>query len=824
MARILVLTTDLPYFPGRMGVDFFNLRHLARSCHVGIVGPYYDFFPATGVANLEKAVQKLYLWPRPAAPAPLFVETVPFAQLPKWALRIPRAWRRWLLRRLVGISGQPDDAYHMLAILANCAPQLLNALQDHPWEGIVLIQSSLAPWMNFLPRYGAKIVYFHDVRSDYLARRKNKNERTSASVATIAHQERKIAAAADAVGFVSNLDYERAQKLFDLPQVAKVAPIPVDTDYFTPRPADWPKAERKIVLFTGHLRHPPNIDAVLYFVREIWPLIRAREPNAVFQAVGLTPDPVLESELAKTPQAELHANAPDIRPFFWNASVYVVPMRYGGGVRQKIFEAWSMRVPVVCTTMGAEGTVARSGVNCWLEDTPAQFAERVISLLASPPSKTLLDTAKTQVQETNSIPAAAGSFEKLVRSGIAGRRTRPYRLLYDLRWMKPGHAGGVEQMSYELIQAISHIDHQNDYRIYGPRSALHDWKLDPIFKRKKFYSDRTEKNWKSLVATVGNRLAESLDLHPVLTPEMQTLSAYRKMDFDMVHSTVGYIHPDLQAFPNILTIHDLQHLRYPEFFGADEWQTREQLYRNSAQRATHITCISEFTRQDVHQRYGIPLEKMTTIWNIPSRNVWKPLDEDQRMALLAGMGVKERFLFFPAHCWPHKNHARLIEAFALILPKIDEDFILVLTGRPFPADHPARDLIVKHRLESRVRHLGYRSPLEIRALYQSCFLLVFPSLFEGFGMPVAEAIIAEKPVACSNVTSLPEVAGDAALTFDPTDIHDIGGRVVDIINDPACRDRLVAAARGRKALFSARKIAVETLSLYRRVHEMIYQS
>lgn len=91
-------------------------------------------------------------------------------------------------------------------------------------------------------------------------------------------------------------------------------------------------------------------------------------------------------------------------------------------------------------------------------------------------------------------------------------------------------------------------------------------------------------------------------------------------------------------------------------------------------------------------------------------------------------------------------------------------------------------------------------------------------------MPVAEAIIAEKPVACSNVTSLPEVAGDAALTFDPTDIHDIGGRVVDIINDPACRDRLVAAARGRKALFSARKIAVETLSLYRRVHEMIYQS
>ncbi len=822
MKSVLVLTTDLPFFPGKNGHDFFNVRFLAQHFHVGIVAPSYEFFPKDGVANLESAVHRLYVWPRPVDSSPLFVTRSPSAWLPGWASLFPKAWQRRFLRRLLNIHDQPADAYDRLAILANCAPYLLRALQDRPWEALVVIQTSLAPWLHFLPSFGARVAYFHDVRSDYLKRAQGEARPPRREIQQVLQQERTITTAADAVGFVSPLDQQRARELLSLPETVGVAPIPVDTDYFVPRPTDRPPANRKIVLFTGHLRHPPNVDAVLYFLAEVWPRVLEQQPDAIFQAVGMIPDPRIESAIQRAPQAELHPNVPDIRPFFWDASVYVVPMRFGGGVRQKIFEAWCMRVPVVSTPMGAEGTAAQNGTNCWLEAEPRPFAERVANVLASSQEAKLLDIAQQGVHRTNSITAAAGAFAELVRKGVSARRRQPYRLLYDLRWMRLGEAGGVEQMTYELIHAISHLDRSNSYRVYAPRSAFNEWDLAGAFDCQHFYSDDREKSWEALHATVANRLAESVGLLPVLTPEMRTLRAYRKMDFDMVHSMPGYTHPDLQAFPNILTILDLQHLAHPEFFTRSEWETREQLYRASAQRAAHITCISEYTRQEVHHHYGIPLERMTTIWIIPSRNIWTPPEETERLRLMTAMGVTGRFLFFPAHSWPHKNHARLIEAFALILPHIEEDFVLVLTGRPFPADHPARVAIARHKLEKRVLHLGYRSPLEIRALYHSCFMLVFPSLFEGFGMPVAEAMAAGKPIACSNVTSLPEIAGDAALTFDPTNIHDIGGRLLEIINAPARREQLMDAARRRRPLFSARKIAVETLSLYQRVHEALY--
>jgi glycosyltransferase involved in cell wall biosynthesis len=188
------------------------------------------------------------------------------------------------------------------------------------------------------------------------------------------------------------------------------------------------------------------------------------------------------------------------------------------------------------------------------------------------------------------------------------------------------------------------------------------------------------------------------------------------------------------------------------------------------------------------------------------------------------MGVDGPYLFFPAHCWPHKNHAKLIEAFALIVPHIPKDLRLIFSGGPFPASHAAHDLIRQHGLSHRVTHLGYRSAIEVQALLHGCFALVFPSLFEGFGIPVMDAIIAGKPIACSNCTSLPEIAGDAALTFDPHNIHDIGGRLLEIINDPARRATLLEAGRRRRPLFSARLSAVKTLAVYQQVHDKIYRS
>lgn len=821
MSSALILTTDLPFFPGKNGHDYFNLRHLAQTHYVGVVSPCYDSLPKDGVVNLEKSVQATYCWPRPVVPSPLFIHESSYGRLPSWVERIPHAWRLQLLRRLLGISGQPDDAYERLLILANCAPQLIRALNDRQWTAIILIQTSLAPWMNFLPRFGAKVVYFHDVRSDYLARADPSI--VPGTVASVHRQEQIACDAADAVGFVSALDMKRAQNLLDLPGETVVAPIPIDTSYFVPRPDDWVKDPRQIVLFTGHLRHPPNVDAVLHFLANIWPLVLAEIPDAIFQAVGLTPDPRLQEAIAATRNAELRANVPDIRPYFWNADVYVVPMRYGGGVRQKIFEAWAMRLPVVCTPMGAEGIDARSGENCWLEHDPEEFAERVVQLLQQDNAKGLRDAAQIQVGRTNSIPAAAGAFTELIHRGVTARRKHSYKLLYDLRWMEIGKAGGAEQMTHELIQAISQIDRINSYRAYVPRSTYYEWESNPAFDCIPHFSDNDMRQHEHLQAALPNQLATSLRLPPVLTPEMRTLRRWHQMDFDLVHSMVGYMHPDLACFPSVVTALDLQHLHYPGFFTPEDWQTRDKLYRESAHKAQHIICISEHTRQDMHHYYQVPLDKMTTIWLIPSRHVWSPPADSIMRRLLVGMGVRDPFLYFPAHSWPHKNHAKLIEAFALILPYISKDMRLVFSGGPLPAAHPAHQLILQHGLEHRVKHLGYRSSLEVQALMHGCFALVFPSLFEGYGIPVMDAIIAGKPVVCSNCSSLPEIAGDAALTFDPNNIHDIGGRLLEVINDPARRATLIDAGRRRRPLFSAKLSAIKTLAVYRQVYENSYR-
>ena len=400
---------------------------------------------------------------------------------------------------------------------------------------------------------------------------------------------------------------------------------------------------------------------------------------------------------------------------------------------------------------------------------------------------------------------------------IAPRTNPAFTVLYDLRWMELGRAGGVEQASYELVAAVGGRDRKNSYRILAPRSACWEWDFPPSFKVSRHYSDPGEPLGERFHQYVAQRRAAGFRTAPGTTAGLG-------MDppaFDLVHSQCSYINPELMDFPGVLTIQDLQHLHHPDFFSPADWQDRERLYRVSAANARHIICSSEFTRRDLIERYAVPAEKTTTIWNIPSSAVWREIPAARRRDLLGRMGVSGPFLLYPAHCWPHKNHARLVEAVSAIARELPADLKVVLTGEPMPPEHPAASLIRERRLDSRIVHLGYRSPLEVRALFQECLALVFPSLFEGFGMPVAEAIIAGKPVACSNAASLPEIAGDAAATFDPLDTGAMAARILEIATRPELRETLSAAARRRRPLFSAHAAAIRTLAVYEEAYRTL---
>ncbi len=576
-------------------------------------------------------------------------------------------------------------------------------------------------------------------------------------------------------------------------------------------------------MFTGHLGHPPNVDAVSYFLKEIWPLILESLPSARFIAAGCFPDARIVEAIESAPNAALYPDVPDIRPFFQQAAVYVVPMRFGGGVRQKILEAWSMKRLVVATSMAIEGINVRPNERLWLEDTAEGFAARVTELL-----KGHLNTDKIAeqnrrfVEENYAVDAASSRFADAVIATRSRIRKRPLKVLFDLRWMRIGHAGGIEQLVYELASAISKLDSTNEYRFYGPRSALLDWHFPRSFRRKFFFSDIPAQQIRDFGFELIDAAAQATGAPRFMNREMRFLRFVNKLDFDLIHSFQGFTYPDLAGFPSILTMPDLQHLTFPSFFSQAVYDTRERLFRTSVENANHVICISRFTLEEVHKRYGVAREKMSVIWATPSRSCRIPLRPLQRDRILADLGIRSQFVLFPAHNWPHKNHERLLTAFHDVRHRLPADMKLILTGGTLDQvdggiNLPA--LISRLQLESSVLHLGYVTPIQLRALYASATALVFPSLFEGFGMPVAEAILSGCPVACSGTTSLPEIAGDAALLFNPEDTDEIGLALVKICSDQSLRNRLKMNSLRRRPAFSSWLPAIQTISIYHRVIE-----
>jgi glycosyltransferase involved in cell wall biosynthesis len=215
--------------------------------------------------------------------------------------------------------------------------------------------------------------------------------------------------------------------------------------------------------------------------------------------------------------------------------------------------------------------------------------------------------------------------------------------------------------------------------------------------------------------------------------------------------------------PATTTIHDLQHEAYPQFFSRPQLTYRRHVYGRSVRSSRIVITVSEHVRDDLVERFGYPVERVRVIHHGVDHERFTP-----------GAGsAREPFLLYPANWWPHKNHELLLEAFASVRRERPE-LRLVLTG----SDHPAA-------LPDGVTSLGRVSDDRLVGLYRSAAALVFPSLYEGFGLPPLEAMACGCPVAVSRVASLPEVCGDAAVYFDPTSAETIAQGIVEVLDRPA---------------------------------------
>jgi glycosyltransferase involved in cell wall biosynthesis len=375
------------------------------------------------------------------------------------------------------------------------------------------------------------------------------------------------------------------------------------------------------------------------------------------------------------------------------------------------------------------------------------------------------------------------------RYGGAGGRGLRVRVALNLLYLIPGVVGGTETYARSLIHSIAALDDENEYVVFV------------------------------------NKLAADLDITPgpnfrrVICPFLPLRRVVRygweqgilpfqlgSEKIDIVHS-LGFVVPLAARSRQIVTVHDLNFLSHLGWHTTQGRRILRFFVERSVSRADHVITISEFSRAGLISKLGVPPQKVTVIHSAAARHL-----ENQHPAArtdydpAGGMPYIVALSGLPMH----KNIARLVSAFEQIQDVVPHS--LVVVGH-LP-DNPEYRRSLEAKAGRRIHFTGYLSDAEIAAALKGASLLAFPSLYEGFGLPVIEAQQAGIPVTCSSVAALPEVAGAGAHYFDPLSVDSIAAALRTCILDADLRKTLVREGCENARRFSWEKAARETLAIY----------
>lgn len=295
--------------------------------------------------------------------------------------------------------------------------------------------------------------------------------------------------------------------------------------------------------------------------------------------------------------------------------------------------------------------------------------------------------------------------------------------------------------------------------------------------------------------------------------EQLVLPALRpRLGIDLLHAT-GYVAPLAWQGPLVVTVCDLSFIRFPQLFNRGNRLYLRLLTALTTRRARKVLTISEHTRRDVIQLLHLPPERVVTTYCGVGAS-FRPLPPAEIQAYRRARGLPERFILYLGTLEPRKNLPTLIRAYARLRSAGVGGHTLVLAGAPGWQHEAISRLLVAHRLGEHVRLLGYVDPEELALCYNAADLFVYPSLYEGFGLPVLEAMACGTPVVSSNAASLPEVVGEAGLLVDPLDESQLAEAIGRALNDAGLRARLRQAGLERARRFSWTAMAEQTLDIY----------
>jgi glycosyltransferase involved in cell wall biosynthesis len=352
---------------------------------------------------------------------------------------------------------------------------------------------------------------------------------------------------------------------------------------------------------------------------------------------------------------------------------------------------------------------------------------------------------------------------------------------------------GNESYAVNLIEALAEIDQTNLYTLYVTKPAA---------------IDRFANRWPNF------KVKQTLPHTPLVRIPLTLSAELRRHPVDVLH--VQFTAPPFAPCPVVTTIHDLSFEHLPETF---KRRSRAQLrltVRRTARKAALILTLSEFSRRDIIETYAVEPERVI-VTPAAAPTHFKPIaDKTELKKIRERYGIGANYLLSLGSIQPRKNLTRLIEAFLWLRTSRPASRLpqLVIAGKRGWLDDEVFRAAQRDGPNESVKFIGYVPEEDLPALYSGAMCFVYPSYFEGFGLPVLEAMQCGAPVIAGNQTSLPEVAGDAALLFDPFDTKALGEAIARVIDHPDYRAELRARGLKRAAEFSWIATARLTLKAY----------
>jgi glycosyltransferase involved in cell wall biosynthesis len=307
--------------------------------------------------------------------------------------------------------------------------------------------------------------------------------------------------------------------------------------------------------------------------------------------------------------------------------------------------------------------------------------------------------------------------------------------------------------------------------------------------------------------------------HYSATEQLTIPAALRREGVGLFHAP-HYVLPPLVSCRSVVTIHDCIHLMFPQYLpNRLALGYARASIAMASRRAARVLTVSESSKHDILRFVGIPASKIDVIPNAFDERFSVEPREEQVVRVRERYQLQDEFVLYAGNVKPHKNLERLIEAFRLVRDRGLDHVKLVVIGDEISKYAALRRAVHRHQLHQHVRFLGYVSEETLAVMYRLAGVFVFPSLYEGFGLPPLEAMASGTPVVTSNVSSLPEVAGDAALLVDPYEPGAIADAMYRVLTDEPLRRSLREKGLRRAAQFSWEASARRLREIYQEVSE-----